>query len=98
LCRLTKSIDELADVVKTVINNDLAEGVPVLADIIRTANVIFKDPLKGIANIADVIKDVNTLGYMFNSTVEETQQILHDVSDILDTSINLITKLITSQG
>jgi hypothetical protein len=98
LCRLTKSIDELADLVKNLINRDLSTGVPVLAKIIKTLNVALKDPLAGFANMPNVINDVHTLGNMFNSTVEETQQILHDASDILDTSINLITKLITQHA
>jgi hypothetical protein len=97
LCRLTKSIDELADLVKTIINNDLAAGVPVLAHIFRSANVFVKNPLAGFATFADVIKDVQTLENMFNTTVDETKQILNDVNDIVDTSINLISKLISSQ-
>jgi hypothetical protein len=97
LCRLTKSIDDLADVVKTIINEDLAAGVPVLAHIVRSVILLFENPLAGFVTFADVIKDVQTLGHVFNTSAEETKQILGDVSDIIDTTINLIINITTPQ-
>jgi hypothetical protein len=97
LCRLTKSIDELADVVKTIINEDLATGVPVLAHIVRSVALFFRNPLAGFVTFGDVIKDVQTLGHVFNTSAEETKQILGDVSQIIDSTVNLISKIISSQ-
>jgi ubiquinone biosynthesis protein Coq4 len=97
LCKLTKSIDELADLLKAVIITDLTAVVPVLADIFKTVNAFFKDPMSGIGNMAGLIQDIHSLGYVFNSTMKESQQILHDVNDIVTTSIHLVTKLIAPQ-
>jgi hypothetical protein len=83
--------------VKILINGDLATGIPVLAKIIRTVNMFLKDPIGGFGNMAEILSSVRTLQGMFNVTVNETQQILHDVSDIVDSSINLINKVITPQ-
>lgn len=96
VCRLTKSIDELTDLLKIMINSDLETGIPVLANIIRTVNVFFKDPISGIAFMPDVIEGVHKLGNMFNTTMDETRLIINDVSDIIDTSVHLMTKLINS--
>jgi hypothetical protein len=97
LCRLTKSIDELADVVKTIINDDLATGVPVLAHILRSVTLLFQNPLAGFVTLADVMKDVQTLGHVFNTTADEAKQIIGDVSDVIDTTIDLISKIISPQ-
>lgn len=98
LCRLSKSIDELADLVKTVIISDLNAGVPVLAGIFRTVNAFFADPSSGLSSMVEVIKDVHALGSVFNTTIQETRLILDDVNDIITTSINLITKLMSPQS
>jgi hypothetical protein len=95
LCKLTKCIDELADLVKTLVITDLTEIVPVLDDILRIVNAFFKDPMAGFANMAEIINDVHKLGGVFNTTITETRYILDDVNDIISASIDLITKLIS---
>jgi hypothetical protein len=97
LCRLTKSISELADIITTTINNDLATGFPVLDSISRFAKVIIKNPLAGFANITDIISDVQTLRNMFNTTADQTKLILDAVNNIIDAGIILIREIISPQ-
>jgi signal-transduction protein with cAMP-binding, CBS, and nucleotidyltransferase domain len=90
-----KSVDKLMDLVKTTVNRDLSKGIPVLASVVRLANLFFDNPLSGIANITDIIKDMEIVRSLLVTTNTDTQQILHDISDIVNTLTRLLTSIMS---
>jgi len=84
------------DLVKTTVNRDLSEGIPVLASVVKLTNLFFGNPLLGIANITDVIKDIDIVRTLLMTTNADIQQILRDISDIADTLTRLLTAIMSN--
>jgi hypothetical protein len=94
LCKLTKSIDELTDLIETVVNEDLSTGIPLLSDIIAIAELFLKNPIAGLSSINDVIKDSQTLEKLLNTSGTEIRRIMDVSNTIINELINVINKLI----
>ena len=93
LCRLTKSVDELIELVKTGVNRDLSNGIPVLASIIRLTYIFLENPMSGLANINDIIRNVETVRNLLDTSEADTLQILSDLNDIIDIFTRLFTNI-----
>ena len=79
--------------VKTDVNRDLSNGIPVLASIIKLTNLFFENPLSGFANFTDIIKNVQILRNLLDTSEADTKQILSDVNVIVDTLIRLFNTI-----
>ena len=95
LCKLTKSVDELLDLVKTTVNRDLSKGIPVLVSVVKLTNLFIDNPLSGIANITDILKDIEIVHNLVVTTNADTQQILRDLSDVANTLTRLLTTIMS---
>jgi hypothetical protein len=83
------------DLVKTTVNTDLSKGVPVLASFVRLIYLFLENPLSGFANITDIIKDIEIIRSLLVTTDADSQQILRDLSDIVDAFTRLLTSIMS---
>ena len=84
------------DLIKTTINRNLSKGIPVLANFVRLTNLFAVNPLLGFANIADIPKDLEIVRILLDTTNADTQQILRDLSNMVDTLIGLLTSIMSN--
>ena len=83
------------ELVKTTVNRDLSNGIPLLASVVRLTNLFLDNPLSGLANITDILKNMEIVRNLLITTNADTQQILRDLSDISDTLTRLLTQIMS---
>ena len=83
------------ELVKTTVNRDLSNGIPLLASVVRLTNLFLNNPLSGLANITDILKNMEIVRNLLITTNADTQQILRDLSDISDTLTRLLTQIMS---
>jgi signal-transduction protein with cAMP-binding, CBS, and nucleotidyltransferase domain len=83
------------ELVKTTVNRDLSNGIPVLASVVRLTNLFLDNPLSGLANITDILKNMEIVRNLLITTNADTQQILRDLGDISDTLTRLLTHIMS---
>jgi hypothetical protein len=82
------------DLVTTTVNRDLSQGIPALTRMINLIDHLIDNPLSVFVNITDIIKDIETMRSLLVSTDTDTQQILRDISDIVESVIRLLTSML----
>jgi signal-transduction protein with cAMP-binding, CBS, and nucleotidyltransferase domain len=85
----------LLELVKTAVNRDLSNGIPVVASVVRLTNLFMDNPLSGLANITDILKNMEIVRNLLVTTNADTQQILRDLSDISDSLTRLLTRIMS---
>jgi hypothetical protein len=83
------------ELVRTTVNRDLSDGIPVLANVVRMTNLFMGNPLIGLANFSNILKDVETVRSLLVTNSADTLDILRDLSDIADTLKSLSTRIIS---
>jgi len=86
------------DLVKTTVNRDLREGIPVFASIVRLTNLFIENPLLSFVNIPNIIKDMEIVRNLLATTNADTHRILRDLSVIADTLTRLLNSIISNPG
>jgi signal-transduction protein with cAMP-binding, CBS, and nucleotidyltransferase domain len=81
------------ELVKTNVNRDLSNGIPVLASVIRLMYLFLENPMSGVTNITDIIRNVQTVRSLLDTSAADTQHIVSDLNDIIETFIRLITTI-----
>jgi hypothetical protein len=95
ICRLTKSLDEVVNLIRRTVNRDLSKGIPVLASVVKLTNLFLDNPLSSLANLTDIIKDIEIVRNLLITTNADSQQIFHDLSNITNTLTGLLTNIMT---